>query len=76
MTENELLDELARELVLPDIDTDNEVTARQLAPRLNLSEGKTLSRLKDKVAAGEMSCRWVKLPSGYKALAFRKVAVS
>lgn len=72
MTENELLNELVKELTLPDYDPETEVTAKMLAPKLNLSEGKTLERLKTKVAAGELTCQWVKLPSGYKALAFRK----
>lgn len=72
MTENELIAELVKELTLPDYDPENEVTAKLLAPKLNLSEGKTLLRLKAKVEAGEMSSRWVKLPTGYKALAFRK----
>ena len=72
MTENELLDELVKELTLPDFDPETEVTAKLLAPRLNLSEGKTLARLKEKVDAGELAWRWVKLPMGYKAMAFRK----
>lgn len=73
MTENELIAELVKELTLPDYDPENEVTAKLLAPKLNLSEGKTLIALKRKEAAGELTSRWVKLPSGYKALAFRKV---
>jgi len=71
MTENELLDELARELSLPDIEPD-EVTAVMLSESVNCSWSKAASVLKTKLAAGELTARKVRTPEGKIATAYRK----
>ena len=71
MTENELLDELAKELYIPSIEPD-EVTAQQLANRLGMGYQYVTRQLKDKVAAGELTVRTVKMPDGKVSKAYRK----
>ncbi len=71
MTENELLDELAQELVLPLIEPD-EVTAKMLATKLGTSERGALDQLHKKETAGILTSRWVRGRTGRRVLAFRK----
>ena len=72
MTENELLDELARELSPPDIEPD-EVTAQSVADRAGISWSKAAAVLKAKLAAGELTARKVRTHEGKVATAYRKV---
>ena len=71
MTENELLNELAKELYIPSIESD-EVTAQQLADRLGMGYQYVANQLKNKVTAGELTVRTVKMPDGKVAKAYRK----
>jgi len=58
MTENELLDELTKELYIPFIEPD-EITAQQLADRLGVGHRAAIRRLNEKGAAGELTVRTV-----------------
>jgi predicted ArsR family transcriptional regulator len=71
MTENELLDELIKELSYPAIESD-EVTVPMLANKLNINETTARDRLNKMVEEGRLTCRWVKVASGSKAKAYRK----
>ena len=73
LTEFELLEELARELSLPDIEPD-EVTAASVAEYTGVSWRKAAAVLKAKLAAGEVTSRKVRTPEGKIATAYRKVA--
>ena len=72
MTEFELLEELARELSLPEIEPD-EVTAQLVADYTGCSWSKASAALKAKLAAGEVTSRKVRTPEGKIATAYRKV---
>ena len=72
MTEFELLEELAKELGLPDIEPD-EVTAQSVAVYTGCSWSKASAVLKAKLAAGEVTSRKVRTPEGKIATAYRKV---
>ena len=72
MTEYELLEELARELSLPEIEPD-EVTAQLVADCTGCSWSKAAAVLKAKLAAGEVTSRKVRTPEGKIATAYRKV---
>lgn len=72
MTEFELLEELQKELGLPDIDAD-EVTAQSVADYTGVSWSTADRTLKDKEAAGLLTSRKVKLPNRRIATAYRKV---
>ncbi len=72
MTEFELLEELAKELSLPDIEPD-EVTSQLLADYTGVSWSTADRVLKDKEAAGLLTSRKVKLPNRRIATAYRKV---
>ncbi len=71
MTEFELLEELAKELSLPDIE-DDEVTAQLVADYTGCSWRKAAAVLKAKLAAGELTARQVKTHNGKPATAYRK----
>ena len=71
MTEYELLEELAKELGLPDIEPD-EVTAQSVAEYTGCSWSKAAAVLKMKLAAGELTSRKVRTPEGKIATAYRK----
>ena len=71
MTENELLDELARELYIPSIEPD-EITAQQLADRLGVGHKSAIRQLNEKVAAGELTVRTVRMADGKFSKAYRK----
>ena len=71
MTEYELLEELAKELGLPDIEPD-EVTAQSVADYTGVSWCKAAVVLKAKLAAGELTSRKVRTPEGKIATAYRK----
>ena len=71
MTENELLDELTKELYIPFIEPD-EITAQQLADRLGVGHKSAIRQLNDKVAAGELTARTVKMADGKLSKAYRK----
>jgi len=71
MTEFELLEELAKELSLPDIE-DDEVTAQLVADYTGCSWSKASAVLKAKLAAGEVTSRKVRTPEGKIATAYRK----
>ena len=72
LTEFELLEELARELSLPEIEPD-EVTAQLVADYTGCSWSKASAVLKAKLAAGEVTSRKVRTPEGKIAAAYRKV---
>ena len=72
MTEFELLEELAKELGLPEIEPD-EVTAQSVADYTGVSWSTADRTLKDKEAAGLLTSRKVKLPNRRIATAYRKV---
>ena len=72
LTEFELLEELAKELGLPEIEPD-EVTAQSVADYTGVSWSTADRTLKDKEAAGLLTSRKVKLPNRRIATAYRKV---
>jgi len=72
MTEFELLEELARELSLPEIEPD-EVTAQLVADYTGVSWCKASAVLKAKLASGEVTARKVRTRNGKPATAYRKV---
>ena len=72
MTEYELLEELAKELCLPDIEPD-EVTAAMVADYTGVSTSQAMRTLKAKEQAGLLKSRMVKVPNNRPARAFRKV---
>lgn len=71
MTEFELLEELARELSLPDIEP-GEVTAQMVADYTGISWSSAMRILKMKEEAGAYVSRRVKLPNNRVAQAWRK----
>ena len=71
MTENELLDELTKELYIPFIEPD-EITAQQLADRLGVGHKSAIRQLNEKVAAGELTVRTMKMADGKLSKAYRK----
>jgi len=71
MTENELLDELTKELYIPFIEPD-EITAQQLADRLGVGHKSAIRQLNEKVAAGELTVRTVRMADGKFSKAYRK----
>ena len=73
MTEFELLEELAKELYLPDIE-DVEVTAATVAEYTGVSTSQAMRMLKAKEQAGLLKSRMVKMPNSHPARAFRKAA--
>jgi len=73
MTEFELLEELQKELGLPEIEPD-EVTAQLVADYTGVSWSTADRTLKDKEAAGLLTSRKVRLPSRRVATAYRKAA--
>ena len=72
MTEFELLEELAKEIGLPNIEPD-EVTAQSVADYTGCSWGKAAAVLKAKLASGEVTARKVRTRNGKPATAYRKV---
>lgn len=72
LTEFELLEELAKELGLPDIEPD-EVTAQLVADYTGCSWSKAAAVLKAKLANGELTARKVRAQNGKPATAYRKV---
>ena len=71
MTEYELLEELAKELGLPDMEKD-EVTAQLVADYTGVSWSKASAVLKAKLASGEVTARKVRTRNGKPATAYRK----
>ena len=71
LTEFELLEELARELSLPEIEPD-EVTAQLVADYTGCSWSKAAAVLKTKLAAGPVTARQVRTQNGKPATAYRK----
>ena len=72
MTEFELLEELARELSLPEIEP-GEVTAQMVADYTGVSNSQAMRTLKAKESAGLLTSRMVKMPNNHPARAYRKV---
>lgn len=72
MTEYELLEELAKELGLPEIEP-GEVTAQMVADYTGVSNSQAMRTLKAKESAGLLTSRMVKMPNNHPARAFRKV---
>lgn len=70
MNENELLEALAIEFSLPEIE-EGEITANMLAEKTNKSHRASLTFLHNKVKEGKMKCREVRSKSGGKEIAFR-----
>ena len=71
MTEFELLEELAKELGLPDMEKD-EVTAQSVADYTGCSWSKAAAVLKQKLADGLVTARKVRTHNGKPATAYRK----
>ena len=71
MTEQDLLNELYRELALPQLE-DGEVTAQMVADYTRISWSQAMRTLKAKEAAGALKSRKVKLPNNRVAMAWRK----
>ena len=71
MTEYELLEELAKELGLPEIEPD-EVTAQLVSDYTGCSWSKAAAVLKTKLAAGLVTARQVRTQNGKPATAYRK----
>ena len=71
MTESKLLEELAKELALPNIEAD-EVTAQMVAVYTGISWSQAMRTLRAKEAAGALKSRKVKLPNNRVAMAWRK----
>ena len=73
MTENELIQELAALITLPEFDPAVEVTAGQVAKYSNKSVDKIRMDLNDMVKKGELKSRLVRMPTGQRARAYRKL---
>ena len=73
MTDFGLLEELAKELGLPDMD-EGDVTAHLVADYTGCSWSKAAAVLKAKLAAGELTSRQVRTHNGKPATAYRKAA--
>ena len=71
MTENELLLELEQLLGIPEIEPD-EITVSMLAEKLKISPKNVRERLKSMVESGQLTSRTVRLPDGYRCIAYRK----
>ena len=71
MTENELLMELEQLLGVPEIEPD-EITVSMLAEKLKISPKNVRERLKSMVESGQLTSRTVRLPDGYRCIAYRK----
>lgn len=71
MTENELLDEIARILSIPPIAPD-EVTAQMVVDKTGVSWGCAKKYLEGERTAGLLQSRRVRLPNGKVAEAFRR----
>ena len=72
ITENDLLKELSNEFCLPDIEPD-EITVAMLARKIGISDRRTRDILSEKEERGELTKRYVRVKSGCRAMAFRKV---
>jgi len=71
MTENELLVELEQLLGVPSIESD-EVTVAMLTEKLKISPKNVRERLNALVESGQLTSRTVRLPDGYRCIAYRK----
>jgi predicted transcriptional regulator len=71
MTEQELLDELYKELALPSIE-QGEVTALMVSEYTGISWSQAMRTLKNKEAQGLLKSRQVKLPNNRVATAWSK----
>jgi len=71
MTENDLLDEMDKELNIEYVRPD-EITAPMLQERLGCTHGNALLKLKDKCDAETMKWRWARTKSGHMVKAFSK----
>jgi len=72
MTENELLKELSKELLIEPI-RDDEVTARMLAMKLGIETNNARAILDSKVKAGELTKRKARTSEGYQTYAYKKI---
>jgi len=72
MTENELLELLAKELALPEMIEDDEVTVQMLADRIGISLHTSKKKLEKMVKAGRLECRQARVKSGSLVVAYRK----
>lgn len=72
MTENELLEELYKELYVPAIEP-NEITTKMLSEKLNITNRAAYTKLMDMVESGRLKKRYVKVNGSRKVLAFSKV---
>lgn len=70
ITENELLKELAADIIIPEIEPD-EVTARMLCEAAQIGYSKAKRKLDDELEAGHVTCRMVRY-NGKIATAYRK----
>jgi len=72
MTENELLEELKRELCPPEIEP-GEITTEMLQDATGLSYKGAYDALQRKVRKGELKWRWITGQNGNKRKAYSKV---
>ena len=72
MTENELLKELSKELLIEPI-RDDEVTARMLAMKLGIGTNNARAILDSKVKSGELTKRKARTSEGYQTYAYKKI---
>lgn len=75
MTENELLQELIKELGLPALDPEHEVTADMLADQTGMSVRRMADKLAKMEKEGRLKSRWVKSLKGRRALAYHEIKV-
>ena len=71
MTENELLQELAKELLIEPVRL-NEVTAQGLSNQIGISTRRALDILQRKEREGLLVSRWARGDKGSRVLAFYK----
>ena len=71
MTENELLNELAKEYYVSPIEPD-EITAEMLADSLNIGTRAAQLKLQKMVKAGRLTCRKAKDDRNHDIVAYKK----
>lgn len=69
--QNELMEEIKQDLILPDIEED-EVTARMIVETLGVCYSSAVNYLRVQEQNGKLTSRKVKLPNGKPSTAYRK----
>jgi predicted transcriptional regulator len=68
----EMLEALQGE-TLPEYDPEVEITVADLAQKINCGRGRAQRMIEEKVQAGTMTARFVMLPTGQRAKAYRPI---